>query len=698
MNPINILIVIPAYKRESQVINCIRSLMDYTNVVDGIDIQVAVAINEMNTLLRTELDEYKKNSKFPLYLHDMGSNVGKGIAVNNVASKYQFDYIVSMDSDMICIDSNWLLNMLKAYMRYNKSPYKNSKRNYEPRYMGCLCTNQRGASAHNVKKNDSRTISIKPSPELTIVSPINGAGVAGGVLMSDSDTWKMIGGYNGGRLFAADDGQFTDDCHRNNRLVGYLDEVYFYHPYELNDDYRKWKNNELSSAFIFKSHATELTLITDITSEIGEVVEPIGHIHILWATTRPHVFKQTHKIWMENASSKLKISTKVAVDSENDAKELIGYDVMVTNNKKPGVCYPSYCLSSTLKGNKEDIVIFASDDFYPPKNWDSFIAMHMNSDNDKVLVVNDGIQAYPNKVVTIPIMHYGALRRMNGIIYHPVYDHMHSDNELYTTAEKMGLMKDIRNTTSTVFKHMHYSANLRKKDSTDSKVDASLKTGATLYASRQKLPIRDLLKVDSSIDRAVAEVMNMNKIELSILVCTTDSRKHFLDRLIGAIKPQLTSNVELLIESDDGTMKIGRKRNILLDRAKGNYICFFDDDDMPSNDYVRKILNAIKSSPDCCSLEGIFTEDGNNPTPFRHSLKYSKWETIKENGRLVHLRMPNHLNAVRRDIALKVRFNDKLSKGEDRDYSKRLRPYLSHESIIDGVIYHYLYQNAKKGY
>ncbi len=258
MDQIKILIAIPAYKRESQVINCVKSLMDYTNIADGLSLTMAIAINEMNDLLRTELDEYSKTSRFPLYLHDMGKNVGKGIAINNVASKYDFDYIISMDSDMICIDSNWLLNMVKAYIRYNRNPYRNSKKNYEPRYLGSLCTNQRGATAHLIKKTDPKVLSIKPSPELTIVSPLDGAGVAGGVLMSDSETWKMIGGYNGGRLFAADDGHFHGDCFRYNRLVGYLDEVYFYHPYELNDDYRKWKNAECTSEFTFKKYTTEL--------------------------------------------------------------------------------------------------------------------------------------------------------------------------------------------------------------------------------------------------------------------------------------------------------------------------------------------------------------------------------------------------------------------------------------------------------
>ena len=52
----------------------------------------------------------------------------------------------------------------------------------------------------------------------------------------------------------------------------------------------------------------------------------------------------------------------------------------------------------------------------------------------------------------------------------------------------------------------------------------------------------------------------------------------------------LTDLYEVLCETDDGTMSTGSKRNTLLFLAIGEYICYFDDDDWPSPDYLKKYL------------------------------------------------------------------------------------------------------------
>jgi hypothetical protein len=276
---------------------------------------------------------------------------------------------------------------------------------------------------------------------------------------------------------------------------------------------------------------------------------------------------------------------------------------------------------------------------------------------------------------------------------------MHSDVELYTTTEKLGLIKDIRHISNIEFTHHHYVNNHRKFDDSDNKLVATYKPDELLYKRRKSLNINQLLYVDNNVINKANNIKIIEpKVDLSILVCTTTERKHYLDRFLESINKQLNNKVELLIECDDGSMKIGHKRNVLLDKSKGKYICYFDDDDLPSDDYIELILNAIKSNSDCCSLEGIYTINGENPTLFRHSLDYKQWETANENGKTVYYRCPNHLNAVKRDIALKVRFDDNKSNGEDKDYSERLLPYLNTEEKITQPIYNYLYQTIKKGY
>ena len=97
-----------------------------------------------------------------------------------------------------------------------------------------------------------------------------------------------------------------------------------------------------------------------------------------------------------------------------------------------------------------------------------------------------------------------------------------------------------------------------------------------------------------------------------------------------------------------------------------------------------KILEGIKEEPDCCSLTGIVTTNGKNPKKFIHSLKYDKWFESKG----IYYRNPNHLNAIKRDLALKVGFTRK-SHGEDRDFSMAILPHLKTEHYIDGPIYYY---------
>ena len=174
--------------------------------------------------------------------------------------------------------------------------------------------------------------------------------------------------------------------------------------------------------------------------------------------------------------------------------------------------------------------------------------------------------------------------------------------------------------------------------------------------------------------------------DLSILICSLNEREKMLNKLLEQLRSQKTSAVEILVEKDNGKMLIGDKRNLLLKNSTGKYVAFIDDDDEISEDYIPKVLKAIQSEPDCCGLEGIVTTDGRKRRKFIHSLKYNRWFESKG----VYYRNPNHLNTIKRDIALKVGFSSK-SHGEDRDFSMAVLPHLKTEEYIEGPIYYYKY-------
>lgn len=199
------------------------------------------------------------------------------------------------------------------------------------------------------------------------------------------------------------------------------------------------------------------------------------------------------------------------------------------------------------------------------------------------------------------------------------------------------------------------------------------------------LPYVPIEEVLAPLPFSLAIRLSPGKKRLSILICSMLSRVETLRSLLSALKEQMTEDVEILVERDEGEITIGAKRNALLQKATGDYVAFVDDDDKVSNDYVAKILKAVSVSPDCCSVEGeIHFRKKNVTKKFIHSIRYKRWFQAGE----IYYRCPNHLNPVKRTIALGVGFPD-MARGEDKNYSLRLRPLLRTEQKIDGIIYFY---------
>lgn len=180
---------------------------------------------------------------------------------------------------------------------------------------------------------------------------------------------------------------------------------------------------------------------------------------------------------------------------------------------------------------------------------------------------------------------------------------------------------------------------------------------------------------------------------LSILICTIPERQEKFNNLKKKLFNQIFEHkveVEVISICDNKEMTIGRKRNDLLQMAKGEYICFIDDDDDVSDDYVQLICSKTISKPDCIGTQGIITFDGTNQRQWYISKDYGRW--YEENN--VYYRTPNHLSPVKRELALQVGFPD-VNFSEDNDYSHRLYPLLKTEEKIEKNIYFYHYISNK---
>ena len=211
---------------------------------------------------------------------------------------------------------------------------------------------------------------------------------------------------------------------------------------------------------------------------------------------------------MRRAENPENIQTYVAVNWEQHANELRDYlkkNYLITlNTNRIGVCYPSYQLSSNLGVNMgqckdDDIVVFASDDFMAPQGWDTYLIDKLKG-RTSALFVRDGYQLPDSSnmlhpAITIPIMTYDCLLKINRAIYHPSYNHMFSDCELYLTLKDLGLLYDDRLNDETTFEHHHYAAGKRQPDQADQAYNNKWKEDEITWNKRKDMSVEERILV-----------------------------------------------------------------------------------------------------------------------------------------------------------------------------------------------------------
>ena len=247
---LRVLIAIPIYYREEAGINCILSLLKTTIIPPNVTVTVVMGINLASDEFKERvngLDKTYAGGSMQFSVIDYGKNIGKPAVVNDIASKFPFDYLMSLDGDMICVDQKWLAGMLGMYTAYNADPIRshiNGKHFGVP--MGSLCINQLGNNVHFLFENSPGAITKKIGP-LTLITRMGSGRIAGGGLMTDYRTWTTIGGYSTKVVYGGDDGYYHGECTKRRLLSAYVKEIGFYHPYEMNKEYQAWKIRAINS-------------------------------------------------------------------------------------------------------------------------------------------------------------------------------------------------------------------------------------------------------------------------------------------------------------------------------------------------------------------------------------------------------------------------------------------------------------------
>jgi len=179
---------------------------------------------------------------------------------------------------------------------------------------------------------------------------------------------------------------------------------------------------------------------------------------------------------------------------------------------------------------------------------------------------------------------------------------------------------------------------------------------------------------------------------LSILIPTMPTRKQLFQRLRDELYRQIgTKRHEVEILWDDSEESVGFKRQALLERARGQYVAFIDDDDEIDKEYISIMMKILPLQPDVVGFKGYITTNGARKKLFSISKDHPYEE---RNG--VYYRFNNHLCPVKRSIALQIGYKD-MTFGEDFQYAEALKAsgLIQTEVFIDKELYHYKYVTKK---
>lgn len=184
---------------------------------------------------------------------------------------------------------------------------------------------------------------------------------------------------------------------------------------------------------------------------------------------------------------------------------------------------------------------------------------------------------------------------------------------------------------------------------------------------------------------------------LSILIPSIPDRSEMLNRLLDNLYNQkrLVNNqhpslpgVEILTDCSkrylEGGKTVGQKRNDLLQRANGNYLCFLDDDDNVPANYLETLVRAMEHGADVITFNSLFKCD-TYWSLIDMSIENDN-EEATPNG--VTYRNAWHICPIKSEIAKKYQFTSK-NNAEDWDWMQRVLSEVKKEYKLNVILHQY---------
>lgn len=190
--------------------------------------------------------------------------------------------------------------------------------------------------------------------------------------------------------------------------------------------------------------------------------------------------RKTLNYWMNTSSGNIEIEHILSIDLDDsqieDYKRLFPTSIILISNN---TCVVE-ATNIAAKKATGDILIYFSDDFKCPDNWDiSLVSLY--TDTPCLWKVDDCLQKFHIAVLTIPIMNRALYDKL-GYFWHPGYRSMFVDEDLYWTCKNNNWMAWCE---FLKFTHEHPCNGLAENDETYKKSAANWEQGKALFAKRK---------------------------------------------------------------------------------------------------------------------------------------------------------------------------------------------------------------------
>jgi hypothetical protein len=196
--------------------------------------------------------------------------------------------------------------------------------------------------------------------------------------------------------------------------------------------------------------------------------------------------RENAKRWLHKSSRNHTVEYILSLDQ--DDPQLPKYEELFAQFTPHIIINANTCVvdatNAAAKKSTGDILVYFSDDFDCPQNWDDeLVKSFQGVETPRLIKVDDCLQPFDVKVLTIPIMNRQLYEKL-GYFWHPGYKSMFVDEDLYWTCFTNGwmIMKP-----ALKFPHEHWVNGKAPVDETYKNSEKNWDQGKALYAERMEL-------------------------------------------------------------------------------------------------------------------------------------------------------------------------------------------------------------------